>query len=277
MMKKIMRTIAAAAIASMMAGHSAQAASVGVEAIDIDFSFEGMFGTFDRGQLQRGFLVYKEVCASCHAMSLLRYRNLGEPGGPEFTPEQVKAIAAQYEVQDGPNADGEMFDRPALPRDAFVSPFPNEQAARASNGGAYPLDLSLIAKARQGWTGNLATAYTTALWKGTGGPEYIYSVLVGYADAPNGEEREGLHYNKYFPGHWIAMPSPMTEDGVEYGDGTKATVDQQARDVAAFLMWAAEPKMEERKSLGFKVLIYLFILSVLMYLTKKMIWSRVEH
>lgn len=251
------------------------------DAKDISFSFEGPFGTFDRGQLQRGYQVYKDVCKDCHSANLLSFRNLGEPGGPEFSEAEVKAIAAGFEVDDGPNQDGEMFKRPGVPADRFTKPFPNEAAARASNSGALPPDLSLITKARAGWTGSFLTLYTTQLFKGVGGPEYVYSVLTGYEEPPAELAKsapEGKSYNPYFEnGPWISMPPPLADDRVTYGDGTKATVDQMARDVSAFLAWAAEPKMEERKRAGFQVLIYMAVLTVLLYLTKKMIWRNVDH
>lgn len=224
------------------------------------WSFNGVFGTFDRASVQRGFQVYKEVCSSCHSLKFLSYRNLSEPGGPEFPEAQVKVIAADVEVQDGPNEDGDMFDRPGRPSDRFVSPFPNENAARSANAGALPPDLSVIAKAR------------------AHGPDYLYALLTGYKDAPAGMEvAEGMSYNAAFPGHQIAMAAPLSEDSVEYGDGTKATVPQMAKDVSQFLMWAAEPKLEERKRIGFQVMIYLIILAGLLYFTTKKLWSRIEH
>ncbi len=244
------------------------------EAKDISFSFEGPFGTFDRAQLQRGYQVYKEVCSACHSMHLLYFRNLGEPGGPEFPEEQVKAIAAGYQIQAGPNEDGEMFERPGLPSDHFPSPYPNPNAARAANGGALPPDLSLITKARPGWFGTF-----NQLVYGIGGPQYVYSVLTGYEDPPADVAASGpagKAYNPYFAaGPWIGMPKPLNDGQVTYQDGTEATVDQMARDVSTFLAWAAEPKMEQRKELGFQVLIYIAILSVLLYLTKQRIWSRI--
>ncbi len=249
-----------------------------VYAKDYDFSFEGIFGKFDRGQLQRGFLVYKEVCAACHSLKRVNYRNLGEPGGPEFSKAEVKAIAGEAEVTDGPNQDGDMFQRPGKPFDAFVSPYPNPEAAKSANNGALPPDLSLITKSRYGWQGTLKSLYTYSLINGTGGPEYIASLLAGYGkEAPGGEEKDGVTYNPYFISKWIAMPPPLSEDGVEYGDGTKATIEQQALDVAAFLTWTAEPKMEERKRLGFMVLLYMAVFTALLYLVKKAIWSKVEH
>ncbi len=274
-------TLTSLAVALGLAITPAIAAEGRLAAKDISYSFEGPFGTFDRGQLQRGYLVYKEVCAACHSAHFLHFRNLADPGGPEFSEAQVKALAATFQVQDGPNDQGEMYERPGLPSDRFPSPFPNEAAARASNGGALPPDLSLITKARAGWSGSLATLYTTHLWKGVGGPEYVYSVLTGYEEPPAdlaAEAPEGKSYNPYFEnGPWISMPPPLTDGGVTYADGVEATVDQQARDVSAFLAWAAEPKLEERKRAGFQVLIYMAILTVLLYLTKRMIWSRVEH
>lgn len=225
-----------------------------------NWSFNGFFGHFDRGALQRGFQVYKEVCASCHAMSYLAYRNLSQPGGPEFTEDQVKVIAAEFTVEDGPNDEGDMFERPGLPKDRFVSPFANDNAARSSNGGALPPDLSVIAKAR---------AY---------GPDYLYALLSGYGEAPTGLEiPDGMNYNKAYPGHLIAMAAPLSDGIVEYTDGTPTDVRQLARDVTHFMMWTAEPKLEERKRTGFQVMIYLFILAGLMYFSTKKVWSRVKH
>jgi cytochrome c1 len=279
-MSRMTPLLASGLLVLLAAAAPALAAEGKLPAKDIAFSFEGPFGTFDRAQVQRGFQVYKEVCAACHSMDLMRYRNLGEPGGPEFPPEQVKAIAAEYKVTDGPDGSGNMFERPALPSDAFVKPFPNDNAARAANGGALPTDLSLITKSRAGWSGSLLTLYTTQLIKGMGGPEYVYSVLTGYQDPPPqlaAEAPEGKFYNPYFEGgHWIGMPPPLTEGGVTYADGTKATVDQMAQDVSAFLAWAGEPKMEERKRIGFLVMVYLAVFALLLYLVKRRIWGRHE-
>lgn len=224
------------------------------------WSFSGPFGIFDRGQLQRGYKVYKEVCSGCHGMRQLRFRNLGEAGGPEFSSEAVAALAAEAEVQDGPNGEGEMFDRAGKPSDAFVSPFPNENAARAANNGAYPPDLSLMAKAR------------------VGGPDYIFSLMTGYKDTPDGMKlAEGMNYNAAFPGHQIAMAAPLDAEVVDYTDGTAPTLENYSKDVAAFLMWAAEPKLEERHRLGFRFMIYLLILAGLLYLAKRKVWSKLEH
>jgi ubiquinol-cytochrome c reductase cytochrome c1 subunit len=228
------------------------------------WGFEGVLGTYDRAALQRGFQVYKEVCSACHSMSLVHYRDLGPPGingtgGIGFNADEVKALAAEVEVTDGPNDQGEMFQRPGKPADRFKSPFPNANAARAANNGALPPDLSLMAKARKG------------------GPDYIYAVLTGYTDAPPGVQvMEGMHYNKAFPGHQIAMPPPLNPDQVTYADGTKATVDQMAHDVATFLNWTAEPELEARKRLGVKVILFLILLSGLLYVAKRKIWAAVH-
>lgn len=224
------------------------------------WSFDGPFGTFDRAQLQRGFQVYKDVCASCHGLDLIAFRNLAESGGPEFDEEAVKALAAEYEVTDGPDADGEMFTRPAKLSDRLPSPFPNDQAARASNNGSLPPDLSVIAKARHG------------------GADYIYAIMTGYEDAPADVElRDGMSYNAYFAGHQIAMPAPLFEEAVEYTDGAPQTVEQYAKDVSAFLMWTAEPKLEARHSMGLNVMIYLVILAGLLYASKRRLFADVEH
>lgn len=271
-----LKTLTAALALSLLAAGPAFAAGSQLPAKGITFSFEGVFGKFDRAQLQRGYKVYKEVCAACHSARFMYFRNLGEPGGPEFSAEEVKAIAASFEVQDGPNVDGEMFMRPGLPSDRFPSPYPNEEASRAANGGAYPPDLSLITKNREGWRGTF-----NQLWNGIGGPQYVYSVLTGYETEPAelaAEKPEGKYYNPYFAsGHWIGMAPPLSDDQVTFDDGSPTTVDAMSRDVAAFLAWTAEPKMEERKRTGFQVMIFLFVFSVLLYLTKNKIWRNVEH
>ncbi len=230
-----------------------------IKPIKVDWSFKGLTGKFDRASLQRGFQVYKEVCSSCHSMEYLSYRNLGEPGGPEFSEAEIKAIAASYEVTDGPNSDGEMFTRPGRPSDKFIKPYPNNKAAMAANGGAYPPDMSVLVKARKG------------------GANYIYSVLMGYEEKPAGYELdEGVYYNKYMIGNKIKMPKVLSDGLVEYADGTNATESQMAMDVTTFLSWAAEPELETRHRTGVKVLIYLIILSILVYLSMKKIWSRID-
>ena len=226
------------------------------EPLHPEWSFEGPLGKYERASLQRGYQVYTEVCSGCHSMDLLSYRNLVEEGGPEFSKEQAKAMAAMFEVEDGPNADGEMYMRPAILSDQFVSPWENEQQARVANGGAYPPDLSVIVKAR------------------AGGADYIYSLLIGYEDPPSDMEiDDGVYYNIYAKGEKIAMPQPLYEDGVEYTDDTVATPEQMAHDVTMFLTWAAEPKLEARKRIGFKVISYLIILSFLLYFTNRRIWK----
>ena len=230
-----------------------------VELLKVDWSFKGLFGKFDRGSLQRGYQVYTEVCSSCHSMKYLSYRNLVESGGPEFSEEQVKAIAANFEVVDGPNSDGEMFTRPAKLSDKFVKPYENVKAAQAANGGAYPPDMSVLAKAR------------------SGGVNYIYSVLLGYEDPPSGVILDdGVYYNKYMYGNNIKMSKPLSDDLIEYSDGTVASEEQMAKDVTTFLMWAAEPHLEARHKMGFKAILYLIILTILVYFSMKKIWSRIE-
>ena len=224
-----------------------------------DWTFKGLFGKYDRASLQRGYQVYTEVCAACHSMQYLSYRNLAEPGGPEFTEDEAKFIAASFEVLDGPNSDGEMFTRPAKLSDKFVMPYDNVEAAKAANGGAYPPDMSVLAKARKG------------------GADYIYSLLLGYDDPPADIKLDdGVYYNKFMYGNKIKMPIPLSDGLVEYSDGTEATEEQMAKDVTTFLMWSAEPHLETRHKTGFRVIVYLIILSILVYLTMKKIWSRVE-
>jgi ubiquinol-cytochrome c reductase cytochrome b/c1 subunit len=241
----------------------------------VKWSFSGPFGTFDRGQLQRGYKVYKEVCATCHSMELMHYRNLAEPGGPGFTTAQAQAVAAEATVKDGPNDEGEMFDRPGRLADRFPSPFPNEQAARAANGGAHPPDLSLIAKARSYSRGFPQFIFDFFTQYQEQGPDYVHAVLTGYQDNPPAgfDLPEGSYYNTYFPGHAIKMPHPLSDDQVTYDDGTPQTLDQYSRDVTAFLMWTAEPHMEARKRLGFQVLIFLIVLTGLLYFTKRKVWA----
>ena len=224
--------------------------------LQLAWPFEGIFGAFDRQAAQRGAKVYFEVCAVCHGNHNLYYRNLKDIG---FSEAEIKQIAQKYTVKDGPNAEGEMFDRSALPSDRFVSPFPNEEAARAANNGAYPVDLSLIIKARHD------------------GANYIYSLLSGYSSPPNDlKVAEGLYYNPYFEGGQIAMPQPLSEGIVTFSDNTPATVQQMAKDVVIFLQWAAEPEMEHRKSMGLKTMIFLVIFTIFFYIAKKRTWRKLE-
>lgn len=270
----LLKTLATAAIGFTLLAAPALAAEGQMPAKDVGFSFEGPFGKFDRAQLQRGYKVYKEVCANCHSMHYLFFRNLSEPGGPEFSEEQVKALAATFTVQDGPNDAGDMFERPGLPSDRLPSPFANEQAARAANGGAFPPDLSLITKFRPGWYGTF-----NQLVNGIGGPQYVYSVLTGYEEPPAdlaAEAPEGKYYNPYFAnGHWIGMPpnGTLSDGSVTFDDGAPNTVADMSKDVSAFLAWTAEPKMEARKETGFIAMIYLGVLALLLYLVKKKIWA----
>jgi len=244
------------------------------------WSFAGFFGAFDKAQLQRGYQVYKEVCSACHSMKLLAFRNLADEGGPNFTVEQVQALAATFQITDGPNDQGDMFQRPGRPSDHFPSPFPNEQAAAAANSGAAPPDLSLMAKAREAERGPLFTILDFFTQYQEAGPDYVHALLTGFNQTPPAGLKipDGLHYNPYFlSGPALAMPPPLSDGQVTYSDGSPQTVDQYAHDVAAFLMWAAEPHLVERKRIGFEVLIFLIVFGVLIYLTKRRVWSDVPH
>lgn len=251
---KLSALLVAAGVALWSAG--SQAAEGAVEPKQISWPQNGFFGTFDRTALQRGFKVYQEVCHGCHAAKYLTFRSLADLG---FNEDEVKAIAAEVEVTAGPNDQGEMFQRPGVPADRFKAPFPNDEAARASNNGALPPDLSLMAKAR------------------VGGEDYVYALLTGYEDAPEGVTvPDGQYYNKYFPGHMIGMPPILQPDGVSYADDTQATVEQMAHDVATFLTWAAEPKLEARKQMGVKVILFLLVFSGLLYAVKRRVWAAVH-
>jgi len=221
------------------------------------WSFSGAFGTYDRASAQRGFQVYKEVCAACHSMKLGFYRDLSGIG---LSAQQISAIAASVDVSGGVNDQGEPFTRPGLPSDHFKSPFPNDNAARAANNGALPPDQSVLVNAREG------------------GADYIYALMVGYGEPPAGMVMgSGMNYNKYFPGHQIAMAQPLRDDAVTYADGTKATLEQEARDVATFLTYMSNPEMEERKRMGVKALIFLALLTGVTYAVKRKVWADVEH
>ncbi|PZQ19077.1 MAG: cytochrome c1 [Ancylobacter novellus] len=250
-------------------------AAEGVHPPRQSWSFSGPFGTYDQAQLQRGFKIYREVCASCHALSMVAFRNLADEGGLGFNEKQAETIASEYTVKDGPNDSGDFVDRPGKLSDYFPSPFPNEQAARAANGGAYPPDFSTLAKARTYERGFPTFLFDILTQFQEQGPDYIHALLVGYENPPEGEKppRPGLHYNAYFPGHWISMAQPIQEGQVQYTDGTPATVDQYGKDVAAFMMWAAEPHMLARKQMGLKVMFFLIVFAGLLYFTKKSVWS----
>ena len=250
------KLLGAVAFVGVLAGSAAEAAEVPTP-ISRDWPHQGVFGTFDRAALQRGMQVYQGVCAGCHGLKYVAFRNLAFLGYDE---PEIRAIAGNFWVEDGPDEFGDMFEREAAPFDRWPSPFANEAAARAANGGAYPLDLSLITKAR------------------AGGPDYLYSLLVGYNDPPDDVElMAGMNWNDYFPGHQIAMAQPLWPDMVDYQDGTEATILQMAADVAQFLHWAADPQMETRKQMGVKVILFLIVMSIVFYAYKRRIWRDVHH
>jgi cytochrome c1 len=269
----------ALALAASLSALSTMASAQEADAPPLQrWSFAGPFGTYDTAQLQRGFKVYREVCSNCHSIKLLSFRNLAEPGGPDFTEPQAATIAATFQVTDGPNDEGQMFQRPGRISDSFPPPFANDQAARAALGGKLPPDMSVLAKARsyeRGFPWFIVDAFTMYQ---EDGPDYIHAILTGYTDAPSGFTLPpGGQYNKYFPGHAIGMPKPLSDGQVEYTDGTPATVDQYGKDVAAFLMWAAEPTLDARHRLGFQVMIFLIVFAGLLYFTKKRVWHAVLH
>lgn len=243
----------------------------------MDWTFAGPFGTYDKGQLQRGLKIYKEVCSACHSMNLVAFRTLSDLG---YSEAQVKAFAAEYEVQDGPNGDGEMFTRKALPGDHFPSPFPNTVAAAVANNGAAPPDFSLIAKARGVERGFPTFVFDIFTQYASNGPDYIHALLTGYDEQPPAgmEIAEGTHYNPFFiGGKSLAMAKPLSDGQVTYEDGSPETVEQYSRDVSAFLMWAAEPHLEARKQTGFAVMIFLVLFAGLVYATKRKVWANVPH
>jgi ubiquinol-cytochrome c reductase cytochrome b/c1 subunit len=276
----MLRTIPAAVFAGVLAASLAAAIApqpAGAQDHDAPqpprqkWSFAGPFGNYDRAQLQRGFKVYREVCGVCHGLNLLAFRNLAGLG---YSEAQVKAIAAEYKVQDGPNDQGEMFERDGRPADRFPPPWPNENAARARYN-AVPPDFSVIAKARgyeRGFPWFVLDVFTQYQEHGI---DYMTALLVGYEDMPPAGVTlpTGTFYNKYFPGHAIAMPPPLSDKRVDYTDGSPTTTDQYAKDVAAFMMWAAEPHMEARKRIGFQVMIFLLVFAGLLYFTKKKVWA----
>ena len=254
-MKKSTLLIAASFISMTLAGY-AHASTDQKEPRRSDWSFDGMFGTVDKPSVQRGFQVYKEVCSACHGLKRVAFRNLQEVG---FSEAEVKALASSYQIADGPNDDGDMFQRAGKASDYFPSPFANDNAARSAHNGAVPPDLSLIIKARHD------------------GANYVFSLLTGYETAPADVHlSEGQHYNPYFPGGKLAMPAPLSDGQVTYEDGTQASVEQMSRDVVNFLQWAAEPEMQARKQTGLKVLIYLAIFTVFAYIAKRNIWRKLH-
>jgi len=272
------RILLAVALAASLSAGAVQTASAEDAPPRQKWSFAGPFGIYDQAQLQRGFKIYKEVCSTCHSIKLLAFRNLSEPGGPGFTEAQATAIAAGFQVTDGPNDQGQMFQRPGTLADHFPPPFPNDQAARAALGGKLPPDMSVLAKARSHEWGFPQFVFDAFTMYQEDGPDYIHAILNGYTEPPAGETLPpGAQYNKYFPGGAIGMPKPLADGQVEYTDGTPATVDQYGRDVAAFLMWAAEPTLNARKQLGFQVTIFLIVLSGLLYFSKKKVWRDIAH
>ena len=241
------------------------------------WSFSGPFGTYDTAQLQRGYQVYRQVCSNCHAAKFMSFRNLADPGGPQFSDSQVKALSATFKVQDGPDDSGNMYDRPGRPSDPFPSPFPNEQAARAANGGALPPDMSLLAKARSIEFGGVAFLWEPFSEYQQEGPDYIHGLLNGYKDPPAGVKvPDGKYYNIYFPGHAISMPPPLSDGLVDYADGSPKTVEQYSKDIAAYLQWMAEPKLDQRKQTGFKAVIFLAVFAGLLFVLKRRIWAGVK-
>lgn len=287
-MKKILLGLAAAGLGTMLVFSGANAAEEAHDAAEpthfpikkpaeLDWTFAGPFGHYDKQQLQRGLKIYKEVCSACHSMNLVPFRSLEELG---YNEAQVKAFAAEYEVPDAPNADGEIVNRKAIPADHFPSPFPNVQAAAAANGGAAPPDFSLIAKARSAERGFPQFVFDIFTQYQEGGPDYIHALLTGYSETPpeGMEIAEGTHYNPYFiSAKALAMAPPLQDGQVTYDDGSPATLAQYSQDISAFLMWAAEPHLEERKKTGFRVMIFLVLFAGLVYLAKRRIWSDVPH
>ena len=274
------RIVTALVLAAALFGLTAPSAQAQIEAArpaKQRWSFWGPFGKYDPQQLQRGFKIYREVCSTCHSLKLLSFRNLADPDGPGFSEAQAAAVASSFQVADGPNDQGQMFKRPGKLADNFPPPFANDQAARAALGGGLPPDMSTLAKARtyeEGFPGFILDAFTMYQEQG---PDYIHALLTGYGNAPAGFALPpATYYNAYFPGQAIKMPPPLRDGQVAYTDGTPQTLDQYGRDVSAFLMWAAEPKLAARKRLGFQVLTYLTALTLLLYFTKKKVWHALE-
>lgn len=249
--------LAAAAALTLALPFTAMSAEDEIHIPQEKWTFNGVLGHFDKPQIQRGFQVYKEICAACHSLEYIAFRNFESLG---YSEAQIKALAAEYEVEDGPDDNGDMFKRKGKASDRLPKPYPNDKFARAANNGALPPDLSLIAKARHG------------------GPDYIYHLLTGYEDPPADMKiAEGMNYNKFFTGHQIAMPKQIEDDKVTYADGTPTDAKQLSRDVAAFLMWTAEPKMEVRHATGLRVILFTLLFTVLAYFLKRRIWARLEQ
>jgi ubiquinol-cytochrome c reductase cytochrome c1 subunit len=289
MIKTLLKTLAPALVLTSLAAAAPVSAAGDGHSPEIaqqSWTFGGIRGTFDKAQLQRGFLVYKEVCSSCHGMRQLSFRNLVQKGGPEFPEEGVKTLAATYKVNDVPNDAGKILKRPARLSDRIPSPFDNDQQARSANNGALPPDLSLIARARGieaekpffmvPW--HMVKDIFLSGGYQEGGSDYLYALLMGYADPPKDVKMsDGMYYNMVYPGHQIGMPSPLSDGIVKYTDGTPAKLENHARDVTAFLSWAADPKLEERKRMGLMVMLYLFITAGLLYAAKRHVWAGEPH
>ncbi len=248
-----MRRLVLFAFAAALLGGVSLAKAEEIAPPEAHWSFQGAFGTFDRAALRRGFQIYKDVCAACHSMNQMHYRNLAAIG---FSENEIKAVAASVQVPAEPDDDGNIKDRPGRPSDRFKPPFPNPQAARAANNGALPPDLSVMVKARKG------------------GADYVHALLTGFGEPPADIKlQEGMNYNKFFPGHQIAMPPPLADGTVTYTDGTNATLDQESRDVTTFLAWTAEPELEERHFMGVKTILFLIVLSAMLYAVKRKVWA----
>ena len=275
-----MIALAALALATPSSALASEGAKHEERPRHFSWSFAGFSGHYDQAQLRRGFKIYREVCSSCHSIKLLAFRNLGEPGGPAFPAEEVAQIAASYKIKDGPNASGDMFERPGRPSDRFPPPFANEQAARAALGGGYPPDMSVLAKARgysRGFPAFMLDGLPGLVYQ-EAGVDYIASLLQGYENAPKDVTlTDGQYYNIYMPGRRLGMIPPLSDGAVTYDDKTPQTVEQYAQDVAAFLMWSAEPHLDQRKSIGRGVVGFLIVFAGLLYFVKRRIWASVHH
>lgn len=286
MTQRVLKALTAAALFSFVAAAAPALAESHAEIEHQKWSFGGVTGQFDKAQLQRGFQVYKEVCAACHGLKRLYFRNLVQPGGPEFPQAAVKKLAAEWpnQIQDGPNDEGKMFERPPLLSDPIRGPYHNDNEARAAQNGSLPPDLTLMPRARNiernvSWVTHpfymlvdIVSGYQE------GGADYVYGLLTGFTDPPKDVQMaEGKMYNKVFPGHQIGMPPPLSEGQVTYSDGTKPTVENYARDVTAFLSWSADPALDQRKRMGWQVVIYLMVTTALLYLGKRSIWASIKH
>ncbi len=276
MQRVLFATVLAGSFAALAAPAAAQVHQVPPP--PLSWSFSGPFGKYDEAQLQRGFKIYREVCSNCHSLELVSFRNLAEKGGPGFSEAQVEQIASEYKIKTLDDT-GQPTERPGRPADRFPTPFPNELAAKAANGGVAPPDMSTLAKARTYQRGFPWFVFDIFTQYQEQGPDYIAAILKGYKDPPpkGFNLPSGAHYNEYFPGHAIAMPPPLTAGQVKYDDGSPETMDQYSEDIAAFLMWAAEPHLVARKRIGFQVMVFLIVLSGLLYFTKKKVWSDVHH